>query len=625
MESLRWAVLLGAIALAAFAMPQGRNSLPSIGTGKAHGRTIDTAWFFPPTAAGSRAPRANARGENAFPGLGTIGASPANADIAVGPDEVVQVVNGQIAFFAKDGTQTFGQTASAFFGGLAETASPSMPQAVFDLHSNRFFVLFLESDAGARISNFLLAVSDDDTAEGNWFQYKFSAVGNLGVNEHWSRQPSLAIDEDGLLVTTTIVHFDNGSIGGSLFTIVPKIPALVGGTIAFKKLVDFFIPGAVAGETLGTDPPCVYAVTKRAQNEFRIYRTRDMWTEINAGVNFVDHVTTQVPAPPATVASTDGGAIETGGINVIAVAGYDDRVFAAVNMNNGAPLSRIRWFVWDVSRLMFGTVDNEGGGTLTPASGSWFMPGAGVNAHGDFGLLFTSAGTAVTSDIVVSGRRALDPFAMILAPSPMASATGTPYVGTSWGAWNGVGADGGDGETLWGTAMVVRPGGVWGTEVVRWWVTRTYEALPVSHSWFRGTAVSGNLGSLFFADGSYLVGRAGPASVGEPPAQLVAEGQAPPGDVFSIEVGLVCRVGTSGLGQRIELWDWQAGAWVNVGEQAATTFDSSMTGVATGTLSRFVSSEGLLRAKASWWQSGPVLVWPWTVSVDQVRWRVRAR
>lgn len=623
--TLRVAVLVGACLVASVVGAQSRNVLPSGPVGKAPGRVVDTSWMFPRIADVARAPVRAFRGGNGFPGLASVGPSPANADVAVGPQDLVQVVNGRIAIFTKDGTQTFGQNATSFFAGLAQTSELDQPQVEFDRHSGRFFMVFLESSVPALVSNFLLAVSDDETAAGPWFQYRVSAIGTFGITDHWSQKPSLAVNEDGIVIASTIARFSDSVVAGSMFTTIPKAPALTGQPVAWKPALDMSRPYAYVGDSQANSAPYVFGVVKTAQNMFRIYRVKNTGSAITALVNFIDHTTTQVPVPPSTVASTNDGAIVTGLDRLIAVASFGERVFAAVNMSAGSDLSCIRWFEWDLAQMSVGTITNVAGGTLNPGLGSWFMPAAGVNAHGDIGLLFSEAGLTVTSDLMIAGRRILDPFAMMSVPQSAASAHSATYFSTDWGAWFGVGTDGGDGETMWGTAMVVGSNGFWATEIVKWWVTQTSYVLPTSATWFRGTLVSGPPGALFADDDVYLVGRAGPASIGEAPAQLVVEGQAPVGEVFGVEFSASSHVNTSGLSRRIELWDWTAGAYVNLGSVPASSADTLHLVAAPAPLARFVSATRTVRARVSWFQSGPVVVWPWTVWVDRAGWRVRVR
>lgn len=118
---MRWVGAL-LIALGANAHAQG-GGLPMV---REQTVRAQTAWAAPGAVA--KGARAGERGSGAgFPGLGSTGQSPANCAVAGGPGAVVQAVNGQVAFFTREGVQTFGSSALAFFSGLAQTPSPYQP------------------------------------------------------------------------------------------------------------------------------------------------------------------------------------------------------------------------------------------------------------------------------------------------------------------------------------------------------------------------------------------------------------------------------------------------------------------------------------------------------------------
>jgi hypothetical protein len=113
----------------------------------------------------------------------------------------------------------------------------------------------------------------------------------------------------------------------------------------------------------------------------------------------------------------------------------------------------------------------------------------------------------------------------------------------------------------------------------------------------------------------------------DPPAQLVVDGTAPAGQVLGIDVRTVSKVNTTGLSQKIELFDWVANAYVQIGAtQGSTMADSTQTGSASGNLARFVQAgTQKVRAKLSYFVTGTTFLFVWTVSVDQVEWKIRAR
>ena len=156
---------------------------------------------------------------------------------------------------------------------------------------------------------------------------------------------------------------------------------------------------------------------------------------------------------------------------------------------------------------------------------------------------------------------------------------------------------------------------------MHWRVGESAVVPPNTFAWTGGMGTSGSIGDLAEDDGNELTGRTSTSLL-----LLTIDGVAPPGEVLALSLDLRSRANTPGLMQRIELWDWTAGAWVDLGMVTATTSESLRSVSATGDLSRYVQpGTGALRGRVGWWRAGPVVVWPWSVHVDQSLWRLRLR
>jgi hypothetical protein len=151
----------------------------------------------------------------------------------------------------------------------------------------------------------------------------------------------------------------------------------------------------------------------------------------------------------------------------------------------------------------------------------------------------------------------------------------------------------------------------------------TQSLMPFSYSWQTGVAISGNLGSLWFDDQSYLLGQAvSDVDRNTPPVMLVAETFAPSQNITSLRIDVDAKVNTPGLSMRIQLFNFTTGQYVTVYEAPTGTSDVRGIGFATVPTEFVQSGTGLLRTRTSFFRTGITLVFPWTVSVDQVQWIV---
>jgi hypothetical protein len=582
------------------------------------GRRVEIAFNAPQTVPLGRS------GGNGFLGVSSA-VEPANCDLAVGPTAIVQTVNGRLGIFSKSGQSLYEADAAAFFGGLAFTPSPREPRAMYDPRTGRFFVLFNENDAPTQTGNFLLAVSDDSDPEGTWFQYKFPST-FVESDVFWSKRPALGASTDGIAITTTVTRFFDNSERGSSFYVVHMPELLVGAPLHVSRLWDEVSEFAQVAETGPLPSLYMFAIAQTDTDAARVYRISNIASEVPF-VRFHDSPAINAPLPPLLVPSTGGASLETHRDEVSSVDWRQDRLLVAWNSLANQTLCGVRWHVYDTSDPMFQNVPVIASGLVSSPTLSYFVPAVGLNKWLDAAVTFSGSSTSLTSDLFACGRMASDVPTVMSLPVSLASASGSPYIGSKWGTYFGATVDAADDETFWCTAMTVAGDGWWQTHIVPFQVTQTLATVPSAYQWLRGLSVSGGLGSLSADDGDYLVARAGfTLSPSEPPAQLVVESVAPGGQVVGLGFDLVSRVNTPGLAQRVELFNFSTGTYVPMGAVGATTGDSLQSvSVASGFSDYVQPGTGLVRAKVLWYRTGLTLLWPWSVSVDQARWRVRTR
>jgi len=143
-----------------------------------------------------------------------------------------------------------------------------------------------------------------------------------------------------------------------------------------------------------------------------------------------------------------------------------------------------------------------------------------------------------------------------------------------------------------------------------------------------GVYVSGNLSSLTSSNDDYLV--VGPGIVfgtGDFPAVITVTGTSALLDPNELCFTLEAMASSTGLTQRVELYDYDSANWVIVDERTTTTADSVVHVSAPYDARRFVGdeetpSEYEVKARVSYKQSGPVFSYPWSASLDLTKWEV---
>jgi hypothetical protein len=147
---------------------------------------------------------------------------------------------------------------------------------------------------------------------------------------------------------------------------------------------------------------------------------------------------------------------------------------------------------------------------------------------------------------------------------------------------------------------------------------------PDSFLVFRGTLVSGGLDDLLSSDDASVNVRAGLVLFpSEPPAQVIVTATSSVEDPRGLSLIVESRTNTPGLARRIELFNFVTQQFETLDVSPATTSDATVEVAASGDVARFVEpGTRSLRAKVAFVRTGLTLLYPWTVSLDQVVFKV---
>jgi len=136
-----------------------------------------------------------------FTAIVNTGWTPPDPHMAVGPDHIVAMTNGAIAFFEKDGTKTFEdeiEDSFGFWGEVGATGFVFDPEVMYDHTSGRFFAMAAEAFAPGSRSYCLVAVSDDSDPNGSWHKYRLETSGFAG---DLFDSPNIGVTDNALIIT----------------------------------------------------------------------------------------------------------------------------------------------------------------------------------------------------------------------------------------------------------------------------------------------------------------------------------------------------------------------------------------------------------------------------------------
>jgi len=164
-----------------------------------------------------------------FMGIDFTGWSPPDPEIAVGPNHLVAMTNGAIAFFDFEGNLLFQdeiEDSFGFWGAQGATGFVFDPECLFDPHSQRFFAMANERASNGR-SYWLLAVSDDDNPLGTWHKYRILTTIDNDIDS-----PNMAVDENVVYLSADFFGPDKYGV-----LMIEKAPLLTGGGINSQEIV----------------------------------------------------------------------------------------------------------------------------------------------------------------------------------------------------------------------------------------------------------------------------------------------------------------------------------------------------------------------------------------------------
>ena len=417
--------------------------LPSAGTGKALGRIGDTGWF------------------------------PADCALAVGKTDLVAAVNGEVAVFNRSGKRLGAETLNAFFGSVRGGLAAFDPRAVFDPHSERFFVIAVaRSDDGApRQSMVLIAVSKTAAARDGFDVYGLDAseAGGARLGTLWADFPTLGVDSRGLYIGLNMFPWDKDTFGWARVLAFRKEDVLRGEFSGgnFSRLKD---PDGTASFTIFPcrtfgDPPKQYLVSTQIKDS-GVSRKLVLWTISwdRRGQPSLDSRAVGVLSYhwPPEGEQPDGSAIDSGDVRLGDAVCRSGLVHACFTSAQGGRAA-VQWVQIDA---VSGKVRQQG--VLGDESLSLAYPSLQPTEDGTLKLCCTAVGPDLPLSIAVAERRVTDPDggfgAVRLAVAGKAS---QQEKGQRWGDYTGMAADPADPKTCLAHAPLNRSGKLWETRVIR--------------------------------------------------------------------------------------------------------------------------------------------------------------
>ena len=433
----------------------------------------------------------------------TVGYVPPDSMGAVGPTQVLVIVNGRIKVFSRSGVLgPLNATTDTFFASV-RTSSASDPHVRYDRLSGRWFVTMIDVSSVNRV---LIAVSSGSTITGSssftFFQFQHDQVGATPNSDTggFADYDTLGVDASALYIGVNVFDSTGTQLFGTTGFVVRKSDLIAGvlTVSAFRGMtscvsnsctagplspqgVDNDDPGAGEGYFIGVDAAQFSKLTMR-----RISNPGGA-PSISANIAVAGTIpATRYPILQPVLGSASNRRLDS----------VDDRLFAAAVHKNKTTGASSLWAAHNIEVNSSGVAAVGGGrngsrwyeitdltstptlnqaGTLFDGASSnplgFWIPSLAMSGQGHVALGASRAGVSNYAEIATAGRLSTDTPGVLSAPT-LAQTSSTSYNvqsvdGQRWGDYSQVVVDPNDDMTMWTFQEYCNATNSWGVRVLQ--------------------------------------------------------------------------------------------------------------------------------------------------------------
>ncbi len=399
-------------------------------------------------------------------GMAYTGVNPADPSVDVGPNHVVQMINGgsgsYIQVYSKTGLAIGSQVYFDNFMSLPGGAGD--PIVMYDERADRWFL----SEFSASGNNLHIAISTTADPGGTYYTYSFNSPG--GFPDY----PKYSIWDNEYVMTANvgtpdIFAFNRTVMLTGAATTAQMFSQNNFGTIGFQASTPVSMNGTV------TPPAGQAALLMRMRDDAWAGSASDaleMWELdidwVTPANSTLSQVQTLLTAPhdselcgytsfqcfpqPGTGTQLDPlRELLMNRIHYRNFGTHESIVCCHVTDVNATDRGGVRWYELRRTGGTSGTWVIYQQGTYSPDATNRWMPSIGISASGNIGIAYSAASGTVFPSLRYTGRKECDPLGMMTEPETVLIAGTASNQSNRWGDYFQLGLDPSDGETFWHT------------------------------------------------------------------------------------------------------------------------------------------------------------------------------
>ncbi|HKB97381.1 MAG TPA: choice-of-anchor D domain-containing protein [Terriglobales bacterium] len=415
-----------------------------------------------------------------FDGVPAQNYAPSDANLAVGPNHIVETVNVRYAVYNKSGTILAGPTnITTFFAALGGNCASgaSDPIVNYDRLADRWVVSDIGIGSGY---SECVAVSKTNDPAGAYFLYAYSFGANLNDYPKVGVWPTTS--NAAYLATYNIFQNGQSFLGADLCAF--DRTKMLAGTASAAQLCKRtpnneggYLPSDIDGPTAPTDGTPGLFLTWQNNNPGELY-LRKLTLNFATSTATLSSPTT-ISVANQTLACGNGGTcvpqlgttqtLDTLGDRLMyrfAVRHFSDHDRAVVNhaVASGSQVA-VRWYeLYDPA----GTVTLNQQGTFAPDTTYRWMGSIAEDKNGDIGLGYSASSSSIHPSIRYTGRVPSDILGTMETEASLVVGAGSQTTGLSrWGDYTALQVDPTDDCTFWYVSQYEKVSGTfnWSTNI----------------------------------------------------------------------------------------------------------------------------------------------------------------
>lgn len=409
-----------------------------------------------------------------FEGVPMGNSIPPDPYLAVGPDNIIAVVNTSFRIFDKEGNILKTISADSWFNNVFPNPGAFDPKVLYDVIDQRWIMVWLQQNEGSHTSSLLLSVSDDSDPLGTWYNWALPANLNGTVNaNNWTDYQGVGYDQNAIYVSGNQWSFAVGGVNTFKYAkirIIPKaqLYANTAGACSWKDIWNINNGNSftIRPGLSYTNNSKYYLVEVPYQANF--FRVFNITNPLGTPVLGLNNVPVTSYTSPGNASQLGGGmSIESGGSYLRNEPKFRDGFLYLVHsvQNPSFPQYSALHYV-----KINTTTNTTAQDMVFGANGYWhFYPSMDVDINGNVALAYSRSAPTEYAGAFYTGRFANDPPGF-MGSQPIAKGLGN-YVVTfggdrnRWGDYTGIVLDPADQTSFWALSEYAAATNTWGTRV----------------------------------------------------------------------------------------------------------------------------------------------------------------